>query len=152
MTTSHGDAWCSTTPKRQPPAAGAASSLKSVGTALDVLECFATDGELGVSDIARNSLRHAALPTIRQIAATTGLTVNFSVVDGPDVVFVERIENHAGVRILDRDGVAVAALSFFGPTDEIRRKIERLVPLLQAASRRIARAHQHPHQQPQHQH
>jgi DNA-binding IclR family transcriptional regulator len=27
--------------------------LKSVSTALDVLECFAVDGELGVSDIAR---------------------------------------------------------------------------------------------------
>ena len=115
------------------------------------MECFATDGELGVSDIARrlgvakstahrllqtlasrgfveqdahsgqyrlgmhvyelgalalarNELRHAALPFLRQVATATGLTVNLSVPDGPDVVFVERIENSDGVRILGHFG------------------------------------------------
>ena len=147
----HEQAWCATTPKRAHEADLHGSGLKSVGSALDVLECFALDGELGVSDIARrlgvakstahrllqtlasrgfveqdaqtgqyrlgihiyelgalalarNELRHVALPTLRQVAATTGLTVNFSVPDGPDIVFVERIENTDGVRLLGHFG------------------------------------------------
>ena len=260
-------AWCATTPKRSRVTDPHGSGLKSVGSALDVLECFATDGELGVSDIARrlgvakstahrllqtlasrgfveqdaqtgqyrlgihvyelgaltlarNELRHVALPFLRQVATATGLTVNLSVPDGPDVVFVERIENSDGVRILGHfgrrlpahttssgkaiaawnpeadvarrragfpprvshtvrteadwervldtvrkvgfavshervlrrrlvgrragdlpPGQAVAAVSVFGPTEVIEPQVDRLVPVLVAASRRIARAH-----------
>lgn len=141
---------CATTPKRVANLPGS-SSLRSVGTALDVLECFALDSELGVSDIARrlgvakstahrvlqtllsrgfieqdgetglyrlgihiyelgtlaharNGIRHAALPTLRQVASVTGLTVNLAIPDGPDIVFVERIENRDGVRILGNFG------------------------------------------------
>ena len=148
--TSSDSAWCSTTPKRQAPGDDHAG-LKSVGSALDVLECFASDTELGVSDIARklgvakstahrllttlvtrgfveqdlhsghyrlgmhlfelgqlaharNELRHVAMPVLRQIHQTTGLTVNFGVADGPDVVFLERLENRDGVRILGHFG------------------------------------------------
>ena len=146
-------AWCSTTPRKPATVVDPQipSGLKSVGSALDVLECFATDGELGVSDIARrlgvakstahrllqtlvsrgfveqevttgtyrlgihlyelgqlalarNELRHAALPTLRQVARATNLTVNFSVPEGADVVFIERIENLDGVRILGHFG------------------------------------------------
>ncbi len=144
-------AWVLTTPKRIRPTDSAAASLKSVGSALDVLECFATDGELGVSDIARrlgcakstahrllstlvsrgfveqdvetgqyrlgihiyelgqlalqrNQLRYVALPIMRQVAQSTGLTVNLAVPDGADVVFVERLENTDGVRILGHAG------------------------------------------------
>ena len=126
-------------------------SLRSVGTALDVLECFAIDGSLGVSDVARrlgigkatahrllqtlatrgfveqdretgkyrlgmhlyelghlaqarNTFRHAALPHLQAIAAATGYTVNFSVPDGVDVVFVERIETGAGGELLGHVG------------------------------------------------
>jgi DNA-binding IclR family transcriptional regulator len=145
--------------------------------------------------------------------------VNLSVPDGPDIVFVERIENSDGVRILghfgrrlpahttssgkaiaawntgadaarrragfpprvsrtvrteadwDRclesvrkvgyavshsesfDGAssvavpvivhreAIASISVFGPTEAIEPKVDRIVPVLVAASRRIARAH-----------
>lgn len=259
-------AWCATTPKRALGGDPNGSSLKSVGSALDVLECFAVDGELGVSDIARrlgvakstahrllqtlasrgfveqdahtgqyrlgmhvyelgalalarNQLRHAALPTLRQVAAATALTVNFAVADGPDVVFVERIENPDGVRLLGHFGrrlpahttssgkaiaawnrdadaarrragfpprvsrtvrteadwdrcleavrkvgyavshsesfdgassvavpvisrrVAIAAVSVFGPTEAVEPNVDRLVPVLVAASRRIAKAH-----------
>ena len=130
--------WCVTTPKRPTDDHAAGEWLKSVGTALDVLECFAADTELGVSDIARrlgiakstahrvlttlgsrgmveqnpdngqyrlgihlyelgqlaharNGLRHAALPVMREVCRSTGFTVNLSVPDGPDVVFVERL-------------------------------------------------------------
>lgn len=260
-------ALATTTPKRLGTApASSASSLRSVGTALDVLECFALDGELGVSDIARrlgvakstahrllqtllsrgfveqdresgqyrlgihiyelgtlaharNAIRHAALPTLRQVASVTGLTVNLAVPDGPDIVFMERIENRDGVRILGHfgrrlpahttssgkaiaafssaldqarraagfpprvgqtirtetdwatelesirktryavarsesfdgassvavpvleRGVAVAAISVFGPSEIIDPKIDALVPVLRAAAARIARAH-----------
>lgn len=259
------NAWCATTPKRS--MSGAGSGLKSVGSALDVLECFATDGELGVTDIARrlgsakstahrllqtlvsrgfveqdrdsglyrlgihiyelgalalarNELRHAALPTLRKVAETTSLTTNFAVPDGPDVVFVERIENTDGVRILGNVGrrlpahttssgkaiaafnptadqarravgfpprvsgtvrtevdwdrcltdvrksgyaashsesfdgttsvavpvldhrhIAIASISVFGPSELVTPHIDRLVPLLQAASTRISRAY-----------
>ena len=37
-------AWCATTPKRSQSVDAHGSALKSVGSALDVLECFATDG------------------------------------------------------------------------------------------------------------
>jgi DNA-binding IclR family transcriptional regulator len=260
-------AWCATTPRKPLAVQEAAlgSGLKSVGSALDVLECFATDGELGVSDIARrlgvakstahrllqtlvsrgfveqdqssghyrlgihlyelgqlavarNKLRHAAMPTLRQVAHASNLTVNFAVPEGADVVFVERIENRDGVRILGHfgrrlpahctssgkviaafnpaayqarisagfpprlsntvrtaddwaaaveqarsqryaashgesfDGAssvavpvisrggAIASLSVFGPTDQVRPAVGQLVPLLTAASRRISKA------------
>jgi len=128
-----------------------ADGLKSVATALDVLECFAVDGELGVSDIARklgiakstahrllttlcsrgiaeqnpetggyrlgrhlyelgqlaqarNILRHVALPTMTRLAETTGHTVNLAVADGPDVVFLERLESVDDVRFLGHAG------------------------------------------------
>lgn len=145
---------CRSTPARKlepVPDAGHAEGLKSVSTALDVLECFATDDELGVSDIARrlgvskstahrilttlcsrgiaaqnaesgryrlglhlfelghlalarHSLRHAALPIIRDLSQRVGHTVNLSVPDGADIVFIERIENSEGIRILGQVG------------------------------------------------
>lgn len=261
------EAWCATTPRKRATDTDVTlgSGLKSVGSALDVLECFATDGELGVSDIARrlgvakstahrllqtlvsrgfveqdhssglyrlgihiyelgqlaqarNELRHAALPTLRGVAKSTGLTVNFSVPEGADVVFVERLENTDGVRILGHFGrrlpahctssgkvlaafnesvyqarvaagfpprlsntvrtaadwdavvqkarsqgyaeshgesfdgassvavpvivrkVAIASVSVFGPTSQVQPAVGHLVPLLTAASRRIAKA------------
>ncbi len=258
-------AWAASTPKRIAATPSAEpGGLKSVGTSLDVLECFATDGDLGVSDVARrigvakstahrilstlvsrgfieqdqqtglyrlglhifelgqlaqarNEVRHAALPTLRQIATQTGLTVNLGIADGADVVFVERLEIGAGGQILShagrrfpvhttssgkvlaafnplvlqarvnagfpprvsrtvrsreefervvdqarRDGfatardeafdgaasvavpilknkVAIASLSVFGTTETLDPQIDRVIPLLLAASNRIAK-------------
>ncbi len=146
------EATVSSVPKRfSSLASPVAGSLRSVGTALDVLECFAVDGTLGVSDVARrlgiakstahrllqtlssrgfveqdrttgqyrlgihlyelgylaqarNTFRHAALPHLQRIAAATGYTLNFSVPDGGDVVFVERIETGEGGQVLGRIG------------------------------------------------
>ena len=146
-------AWCTTTPRRSWRGLGrpASEGLKSVSTALDVLECFAVDGELGVSDIARklgvakstahrlltalcrkgiaeqnpetgnyrlglhlyelgqlaqarSILRHVALPTMTGLSEATRHTVNLAVADGPDVVFVERLENSDDVRFLGHAG------------------------------------------------
>ena len=155
MAASHASepAWCTTTPRRSWRALGipSADGLKSVATALDVLECFAVDGELGVSDIARklgvakstahrllttlcsrgiaeqnpetghyrlglhlyelgqlaqsrSVLRHVALPTLTRLAETTGHTVNLAVADGPDVVFLERLEASDDVHLLGHAG------------------------------------------------
>ncbi|MFV0462676.1 MAG: IclR family transcriptional regulator [Nostocoides sp.] len=145
-------AWAASTPrKRSPEECEDASAIKSVASALDVLECFATDGDLGVSDVARrlgiakstahralatmasrgfveqdeqtglyrlglhiyelgqlaqarNTIRHAALPIMRQLAGQTGQTVNLGVPDGADVVFVERLEFGPGGQILSHAG------------------------------------------------
>ena len=170
------DLWVVSTPRRT--AREPAESLRSVGIALDVLECFATDAELGVTDIARrlgiakstahrmltvltargyteqvaatgkyrlgihvyelgqlaqarNALRHAALPVMRYISDTTGLTINLSVPDGADMVFVERLEKpgleehleHVGRRMpahVTSSGKVVAA--FNGEVDRCRRE------------------------------
>lgn len=160
--------WVTTTPKRRGGTDGAhGERLKSVGTALDVLECFAVDGELGVSDIARrlgiakstahrllttlasrgmvaqnaenglyrlglhlyelgqlalarHTLRHLAMPFLQELRRATRFTVNFSVADGPDIVFVERLLtaqsgqalSHAGYRYpahCTSSGKAIAA-------------------------------------------
>lgn len=58
------DAWCTPKPKR-----ATGGGLRSVGTALDVLECFAVDSALGVSDVARRlgvakSTAHRVLTTL----------------------------------------------------------------------------------------
>lgn len=259
--------WVTTTPLRVGPRSTGRQheALKSVGTALDVLECFAVDGELGVSDIARrldiakstahrllttlasrgmvsqnpenglyrlgmhlyelgqlalarHTLRHIALPILQELRRATRFTVNFSVADGADIVFVERlltaqsgpVLSHSGYRypahctssgkaiaafnpplaqarlaagfpprakgtvrsaadwsaaiehvrrkgyaeshdesfdgvssvavpVLDGSGTAVAAVSVFGSSHDLDPEIERLVPLLVAASRRISK-------------
>lgn len=56
-------------PPRRPPPRGREDALKSVGSTLDVLDCFLTDDELGVSEIARalgvaKSSAHRMLSTL----------------------------------------------------------------------------------------
>jgi len=170
------DLWVVSTPRRTTAEPG--SVLRSVGIALDVLECFSTDAELGVTDIARrlgvakstahrmltvlgrrgyieqvtatgkyrlgihvyelgqlaqarHALRHAALPVMRYLSDTTGLTVNLAIPDGADMVFVERLEKpgleehleHIGRRLpahVTSSGKVVAA--FNGDLDKARRE------------------------------
>lgn len=152
-------------------------AMRSVNIALDVLECFATDTQLGVSDVARrldiakstahrmftvltargfteqvpstgkyrlgvhvyelgqlaqdrNQLRHQALPTLRYLADTTGLTVNFGVPEGPDVVFLERLTKpeledtlgHTGRRLPAHTTSSGKVIAAFNPElDKARR-------------------------------
>lgn len=143
------EAWHTTTPK--PVVEDRADELRSVASALDVLECFATAEELGVSDLARrlgiakstthrllstlrsrgfieqnpssgryrlglhlfelghlaqvrNPLRVAARPICCDLNRRTGLTVNLSVPDGADVVFIERLESSFGAMQLNESG------------------------------------------------
>lgn len=141
------DAWHTTTPKQVEEGGG----LRSVATALDLLECFAADQELGVSDLARRlgiakSTAHRLLSTLRtrgfieqdpdsgryrlglhlfelghlaqvrhplrdvarpicfDLNRRTGLTVNLSVIDGADVVFIERMESADSGRGVNESG------------------------------------------------
>ncbi len=121
--------------------------VQSVLTALDLLECFAEQEELGVTDVARrlgvakstahrllSSLcsrgfverlpdngryrlglhlyelgqlaqdrlptRHSALPVLEELRVNSGQTVHLSTADGPDVVFLERLQTLPGIPLL----------------------------------------------------
>ncbi|HHV21002.1 MAG TPA: IclR family transcriptional regulator [Propionibacterium sp.] len=121
-----------------------AGGLRSVGTALDLLECFSGEEELGVSELARrlgiakstahrllytlrmrgfieqdtdsgryrlgmhlfelghlaqvrHPLREAARPILLDLSRRTGLTVNLSIAEGADTVFIERLESPESV-------------------------------------------------------
>ena len=121
------DAWCTSTPRR-----GTAGGLRSVGTALDVLESFAADSALGVSDVARRlgvakSTAHRVLTTL----AGRG--------------FVERIESLHGVRILGHSGRRQPAhctssglvIAAFNPTVEYDRREAGFPPRARGRIRRI---------------
>jgi DNA-binding IclR family transcriptional regulator len=60
--------------------------------------------ELGQLAQARSLLRHVALPTLTRLAQASAHTVNLAVADGPDVVFLERLENAQDVRFLGHVG------------------------------------------------
>lgn len=141
------EAWHANTPKQADEPGG----LRSVAAALDLLECFATNEQLGVSDIARrlgiakstahrllstlrsrgfieqdpesgryhlglhlfelghlaqirNPLRIAGRPICLDLNRRTGLTVNLSLVDGADVVFIERMDSSESGRNLNEWG------------------------------------------------
>lgn len=52
--------------------------------------------ELGQLAVSRFDLRAAALPVLERLRAATGLVVHASVADGPDVLYVERMESWQG--------------------------------------------------------
>ncbi len=123
------------------------SKVRSVLAALDLLDCFADDEELGVTELARRlgvakstahrllstqcargiaeqipetglyrlglhlyelgqlaqdrvPLRHTALPLLEELRLATGLTVHLAISDGPDVVFLERMQTLRGIPLL----------------------------------------------------
>jgi len=247
-----------------------AGGLRSVGTALDVLECFALDAELGVSEIARRlgvskSTAHRLLTTLvsrgmversestskyrlgmrlfelgdlavsrmdlrrqsqvllEELRERSGWTVHLAVASGADVLYLERLSTLRGMRaigeyrrrwplhatssgkaicahdpvarqariaagfpmftaqtlgdeasftaalaqvrkhgyatahaelmpnltsvaapVLDRHGVALAAISITGPVDELGDRQDRLARLVMAAAKRLGQAMQRP--------
>lgn len=121
--------------------------VRSVFTAVDVLECLMRDEEIGVSDIARRlgvakstayrllstlcardlaernpdtgryrlgmrlfelgqmasdrfPLRRIALPLLEELRQASGHSVHLAVADGADVVFVERLQTIAGIKLM----------------------------------------------------
>ena len=86
--------------------------------------------ELGQLVQARSVLRLAAMPALEQLAHTTGHSANLSIPDGPDVVFVERLESgpvrqyleHAGRRLPAHCTSSGKAMAAFNPAlDRARR-------------------------------
>jgi DNA-binding IclR family transcriptional regulator len=123
------------------------AKVRSVLAALDLLDCFAADGELGVTEIARRlgvakstahrllstlcargiaeqvpdtgqyrlglhlyelgqlaqdrlPMRHVALPLLEELRLTTGHTVHLSIADGPDVLFLDRLQTLRGIPLV----------------------------------------------------
>ncbi|HEY0949505.1 IclR family transcriptional regulator [Nocardioides sp.] len=56
--------------------------------------------ELGQLVQDRTPLRHLALPILEEVRLTTGQTAHLSIADGPDVVFVERLQALSGISLL----------------------------------------------------
>lgn len=124
-----------------------ALAVRSILTAMNVLECLATNGEMGVTEVARRvgvakstayrilttlchrgyaekscesneyrlglhlfelgqiaitqvRLRQAALPLLEQLRQRTGTTAQLSIPDGPDVIFLERLQSSRGLDLL----------------------------------------------------
>jgi DNA-binding IclR family transcriptional regulator len=125
---------------------GVPGSVQSVLSALDVLDCFQTSDELGVTEVARRlgvakstahrllstlcargvvqripetghyrlglhlwelgqlvqdrvPLRHVALPLLEELRLRTGHTAHLTIADGPDVVFLERLQALSGIAL-----------------------------------------------------
>jgi DNA-binding IclR family transcriptional regulator len=124
----------------------APAQLQSVLSALDLLDCFESSDELGVTEVARRlgvakstayrllttlcargvvqripdtghyrlglhlwelgqlvqdrvPLRHVALPLLEELRLRTGHTAHLSIADGPDVVFLERLQALSGIAL-----------------------------------------------------
>jgi DNA-binding IclR family transcriptional regulator len=96
--------------------------------------------ELGnmVSDCRPRSLRAIAMPFMTELYESTHATVHLAVLDGHDVLYVEKIYGHHGVRLPSRVGGRVPALctalgkailAFSGP-DTIEAALSVPVPRL----------------------
>lgn len=57
--------------------------------------------ELGQLSISRSRLRQAALPIMEDLRQRTGHTIHLGVVDGADVVHLERLQSREGLDIFD---------------------------------------------------
>lgn len=83
-------------------------------------------------------LRDAALPALQDLAAVTGQVVHLAVLDGLEVLFLERLEGHAEVRVRSRVGLRMPVhasgpgkvLLAFGPPDVVDRVVARGLPRL----------------------
>lgn len=60
--------------------------------------------ELGSLALHHDSLHRAAQPIMHQLHATTGLTVHLAVLDGPDVLYLERIGSQFAMTLPSRVG------------------------------------------------
>jgi len=60
--------------------------------------------ELGQLASDRDPLRRAALPLLEELRQVSGKTVHLTVADGSDVVFVERLQTLAGIRLMEGSG------------------------------------------------
>ena len=57
--------------------------------------------DLGFSAINSMELRHLSAPYLQQLSEATGHTVNMAVLDGADIVYIERCRSSRGTREID---------------------------------------------------
>jgi IclR family pca regulon transcriptional regulator len=90
---------------------------------------------IGLSALESQGVRELALPFMREIREKTGATVNLAVLDGSDVVFVERLQSanimEANLRVGSRlsahcSSMGKAILAFM-PDSDLDRILERIV-------------------------
>jgi len=60
--------------------------------------------ELGAVAVSNLEVRQQARPHLERLQGDTGLTVHMAVLDGPDIVYVEKLEGRAGVRLFSSVG------------------------------------------------
>ncbi len=60
--------------------------------------------ELGALAVSNLELRHQARPHLERLQAETGQTIHMAVLDGPDIVYIEKLEGKAGVRLYSSVG------------------------------------------------
>lgn len=87
---------------------------------------------LGMDFLEQLDLRREALPILQKLAEKTGETVHLGVLDGANVVYIEKVESPQAVRMFSRightmpafsTGVGKALLAFLPPAE-----VEALVP------------------------
>lgn len=85
---------------------------------------------LGMSYLESLDIRREALPTMRRLGAETGETIHLSILDGVDVVYIEKVDSPQSVRMFSRightmpahsTGIGKAIIAYLGE-DEIRAR------------------------------
>ncbi len=66
---------------------------------------------LGMGYLESLDLRREALPTMRRLGAETGETIHLSILDGVDVVYIEKVDSPQSVRMFSRIGLTMPAHS-----------------------------------------
>lgn len=66
---------------------------------------------LGMAFLEQLDLRSEALPTLRELGDRTGETVHLGVLDGSDVVYIEKVESKHAVRMFSQIGRTMPAYS-----------------------------------------
>ncbi|MFD4181217.1 IclR family transcriptional regulator [Rhodococcus sp. NPDC058514] len=91
--------------------------------------------ELGAVAAQQNSLRRAALPSLHWLHQRTGCIVHLGVLDGPEVVYLEKVggefapsvRSHVGSRLPARSStIGAALLAVAGPAPEDAPDIDRV--------------------------
>jgi IclR family acetate operon transcriptional repressor len=66
---------------------------------------------LGMGYLESLDLRREALPTMRRLGVETGETIHLGILDGVDVVYIEKVDSPQSVRMFSRIGLTMPAHS-----------------------------------------
>ncbi len=97
---------------------------------------------LGMDYLEGLDLRREALPTMRRLAAETGETIHLSILDGVDVVYIEKVDSPQSVRMFSRightmpahsTGIGKAILAYL-PEEDLRARLPDQLEVRTAAT------------------